>query len=92
MNIHDWAVVSDRAVMFAGIVYALAFVSHIVEWAISRTLAPSLVTAGGGEEDHSEVTSEADEERELQAEKYGRIGVAMTVIAAGLHLLGLVSR
>ncbi|HET7735636.1 MAG TPA: c-type cytochrome biogenesis protein CcsB [Nocardioidaceae bacterium] len=91
MNIQDWAVVSDRAVMFAGIVYALAFVSHIVEWAISRTLAPALVAAGSAPADVPADTA-VDEGRELQAEKYGRIGIAMTVIAAGLHLVSLVSR
>ena len=88
MTIQDWALVSDRAVMFAGIVYALAFVSHIVEWAVARTLVPAeeLVPAGARE------AVEADAERSLQAEKYGRIGVSMTVIAAGLHLVGLVAR
>ena len=120
MNTYDWGVVSDRAVMFAGIVYALAFVSHIVEWATLRAWsvvadpgsvavserrglltrvsadrpseplplpAEELVLAGSAEPPPA-----ANDDRTLQAEKYGRIGVAMTVIAATLHLLGLVSR
>ena len=97
MSLNDWALVSDRAIMFAGIVYALAFVSHIVEWAISRNLQPALVTvpadpadlraAGGADPADLDAS-----DKELKAEKYGRIGVAMTVIAAALHLGGLVAR
>jgi len=87
VNVQDWAVVSDRAIMFAGIVYALACLSHVVEWAISRTLEPALIPAGAVSEPERDL-----DDKELQAEKYGRIGVAMTIIAVGLHLLGLVSR
>jgi cytochrome c-type biogenesis protein CcsB len=89
VTIHDWAVVSDRAIMFASIVYALAFVAHIVEWAIERTLVPTreLVAAGG-----ADPAPAPDHSRELRAERYGRIGLAMTVIAFVLHGAGLVSR
>jgi len=89
VNIQDWAVVSDRAIMFAGIVYALAFVSHIVEWGISRTLAPAQELVPAGAQDRAPAPQG---DRELQAEKYGRIGVSMTIIAAALHLGGLVAR
>ena len=41
VNIHDWAVaVSDHAIMFAAIVYALAFVGHIVEWSTRARWPP----------------------------------------------------
>lgn len=98
MSLADWATTSDRAVMFAGILYAIAFVAHIVEWAVSRTAKPALVGAGelesGGlatdERDGS--ASATAPELNVRAETFGRVGVAMTVIGAGLHLLGLVAR
>ncbi len=94
MTTYDWGVVSDRAIMFAGIVYALAFVSHIVEWAISRSLSPAeeLVDAGGPPTGSQTPADAAPSGPELRAEMFGRIGVAMTVIAAALHLGGLAAR
>ena len=89
MSLNDWAVASDRAIMFAGIVYAIAFVSHIVEWAISRNLRPALVPASATGAEPADLPAS---DQELRAEKYGRIGVAMTVIAALLHLGGLAAR
>jgi cytochrome c-type biogenesis protein CcsB len=99
----DFAAFSNNAVMFASIVYALAFLAHIAEWAVARTVpadAPALVGAApSGQqlsdgEDAGGPRSGSDdaEERELRVEKYGRIGVALTVVACLLHLLGLVSR
>lgn len=95
MTIADWAVTSDRAIMFAGIVYAFAFLAHIVEWAVSRTVAPDreLVESGGTPAEPflpDGTTPEAD--KAVRADKYGRIGLSMTVIATVLHTVGLVTR
>ncbi len=87
MTIQDWATVSDRAVMFASIVYAIALVSHIVEWAVSRTLAPVAVSVGAGGPDEPELSG-----RELRVEQLARVGVSMTLLGALLHLGGLVAR
>ncbi|QLQ11668.1 MAG: c-type cytochrome biogenesis protein CcsB [Nocardioidaceae bacterium] len=99
--------ISDRAVMFAGIVYALAFVAHIVEWAIGRTPAepqakvPVAASTGAAEAGASTTADAviaddngegAGSDRELRVETYGRIGVAMTLIAAVLHGMGLLAR
>jgi cytochrome c-type biogenesis protein CcsB len=96
----DFAAFSNNAVMFASIVYVLAFLAHVLEWSASRSAAgavdarvaaPVTVGADGGEVPAPETTPPpaVDEER---VEKWGRIGIALTVVAVLLHLVGLVTR
>ena len=107
MTTADFAVISDRAIMFAGIVYALALLAHLVEWggSLSRPAsrpAPVAVAAGGpgslpadtaGSAYTSDRADRADSERRsLRIETAGRTGVALTVVAAALHLAGVVTR
>jgi cytochrome c-type biogenesis protein CcsB len=104
----DLAAFSNNAVAVASVVYALAFVAHVAEWAAGRRLpvdvsARSVVHAGppgaeagpgglgGGGLADEEVGGDADATA-LSVERYGRIGVALTVLAALLHLAGLVTR
>ena len=110
----DLAASSNTAIAFASIVYALAFLSHLAEWALGRkvpvervepasVMAP--VGAAGASSDavHTSYTGgelnagdghDLDdlEDKRLNVEKLGRIGIALTVLAAGLHLAGLVTR
>jgi cytochrome c-type biogenesis protein CcsB len=104
----DFAHVSDRAVMFASLVYILAFLAHLTEWVLVRTLpvpeavaereavsvgAPAPELSGG---DAAGATSPPDksaaEAQELRVDTWGRIGVALTVLGCALHGLGLVAR
>jgi cytochrome c-type biogenesis protein CcsB len=107
-----FATFSDNAVMFASIVYALAFLAHLTEWVLIRSLPASQTAAqmtardavpvggpavGGPAAPEVPVAdaasvAEEQEEQELRVEKYGRIGVALTVLACALHLMALVSR
>ena len=101
MTTAQFAAFSDNAIMFASIVYALAFLAHLTEWAVLRSLPatqvearePALVGAAGTQPTHGGV-SEAErlEARKLRVEKWGRIGVALTVVGCLLHAAGLVSR
>ncbi len=111
MSAADFASFSNNAIAFASVVYVLAFLSHVAEWAFGRSLPAADVAArpvepvavgapaaaapsydgglladapGGG------TTDLASKARNL--EKFGRIGVALTVVAAVLHLAGLVTR
>jgi cytochrome c-type biogenesis protein CcsB len=112
----DFAAFSDNAVMFASIVYILAFLAHLVESVLVRSLRAPASAADGlvvqdrrpvrvgatldeadwtDEADRADRTDEADradEAREQRVETYGRIGVALTVVACLLHSLGLVTR
>jgi cytochrome c-type biogenesis protein CcsB len=88
----DFAAFSDNAIMFASIVYVLAFLAHLVESVVARSApvpARELVSAGAPSV-RPEVVDEDDVS--LRVEKWGRIGVALTVLGCGLHFLGLVSR
>jgi cytochrome c-type biogenesis protein CcsB len=105
----DFATFSDNAVMFASIVYALAFLAHLTEWVLIRSLpvpqaavrdavpvgAPVGAPVGGrvgASAAPGPAVTDHDEEQELRVEKYGRIGVALTVLGCALHLMALVSR
>jgi cytochrome c-type biogenesis protein CcsB len=115
MTTADFAVISDRAIMSAGIVYALALLAHVVEWgsSLSRAGAPRSVQqpvqqsvhvgAGGATALHAAQPpatrggstgheGRVDGDRALRTETAGRIGVALTVVAAALHLTGVVTR
>ena len=108
----DFASFSNNAIAFASVVYVLALVSHIAEWAFGRSVpaetsaveqpvavgvaadaAPSYdgpAAAGTGTvaaEPGGDLASKVE-----NVEKFGRIGVALTVVAALLHLAGLVTR
>jgi cytochrome c-type biogenesis protein CcsB len=103
MSTADFAATSDNAVMFASIVYALAFLAHLTEWVLLRSTPvpaaaarePALV--GAGQPSAAGRAGEVDrldglEACELRIEKCGRIGVALTVLGCALHALALVCR
>jgi cytochrome c-type biogenesis protein CcsB len=98
MSTADFAAFSNNAVMFASIVYVLAFVAHVLEWAAARSAVEpvreaALVEAAparGAAAPTSDVpTAAGDEER---VDRWGRIGLALTVVAVLLHLAALVTR
>jgi cytochrome c-type biogenesis protein CcsB len=102
----DFAAFSDNAIMFASIVYVLAFLAHLAEWVSLRSTpyaapveARESVSVGSSSTDLSALdaagtahTPDKSAERELRVEKLGRIGLALTVLGCVLHLLGLVAR
>ena len=94
MSTADFASFSDNAIMFASIVYVLALVAHVVEWSLSLTVRePAAVATGTGA--GSVVTATpppVDDGKALRIETAGRIGIALTAVAAALHLAGVVTR
>jgi cytochrome c-type biogenesis protein CcsB len=103
----DFAAFSNNAIAFASVVYVLALLSHIAEWAFARSV-PVDVEAGsqvraeqpvpvgaadaGSSYDGGAADAENLDRKALQVEVFGRIGVALTIVAAALHLAGLVTR
>jgi cytochrome c-type biogenesis protein CcsB len=84
----QYAEFSNNAIMFAGIVYALALLSHVVEWALSRPVKQEqLVAAGAVAVEPAPAAPEP-----ARAEVSGRMGVSLTVLAALLHASGVVTR
>jgi len=97
----QFAAFSDNAIMFASIVYALAFLAHLVEWVCVRSLPaaadvrePVAVGAvpAGAPSDPGPTAVDDLSAGELRIERYGRIGLALTIVGCALHAAGLVSR
>ena len=99
MSTAQFAVFSDQAIMFAGIVFVLATLAHLAEW-VASLAAPTAVPAeavataarGGVAVAEPPARTAASDRRALGIETAGRIGVALTVVATGLLLAGLVAR
>jgi cytochrome c-type biogenesis protein CcsB len=104
----DFAAFSDNAVMFASLVYILAFLSHLTEWVLlrslpvpeQRALARASVPVGASSppaepsvaHSGSDPAADTSQDQELRVERFGRIGVALTVVGCALHLAALVTR
>jgi cytochrome c-type biogenesis protein CcsB len=102
MDTEQWATLSNNLVAAATVIFGLACVAHLIEWSSSRRVsAPDaeiarlprqLVSAGqmgaaaGGED------AQSRREGGERGERFGRIGVALTILAAGCLLVGVVSR
>ena len=77
------ALYSDRFFMAAVGVYVLAMVLHGVEYAAQRAARPVLVGAGGPAEEAP---------ARPRSDRYGRMAVALVVLAAGLQLASIALR
>ncbi len=100
MTTADFAAFSNNAVAFASVVYVLAFLAHLVEWVQGRSVpvtakqpAQVPVVARGTEAlADAPLSDETVAERSERLELFARIGVALTVVAALLHLAAVVTR
>jgi cytochrome c-type biogenesis protein CcsB len=94
----DWGLLSDQAVAAAGIVYFLALLTHLVEWASLR--APVVAEADAAGAAGADVPGgvsvatggpvEADTGRRVAF--LGRLGFLLTLLAGAIHLVALVGR
>jgi cytochrome c-type biogenesis protein CcsB len=96
---HDqFEVLSNQAVAVCAVAYFLALLSHLVEWAAVRsvpadaraaddTTAAAAVGAAGSTDVLERVEVGSD-----RAQRYARLGVVLTVVAAGVHLVAVVAR
>ena len=91
MNDAAWGTLSNQAVAAAGLVYFLALLAYVVEWASLRQVVQQQVLAGSAGPDVTE-PDPAQERHQHRVAMFGRLGLLLTGIAVGLHLLGLVSR
>jgi cytochrome c-type biogenesis protein CcsB len=97
MSTADFAAFSNNAVMFASIVYVLAFVAHVLEWAAGRSVTvtepeAALVGASAAASASDGGPADAPADHEERVDKWGRIGLALTVVAVLLHGAALVTR
>lgn len=83
-----WETLSNQAVAVAGLVYFLALLVHLAEWAALRQPAADreLVTAGDAP------PPPAAPERGERVAFLGRLGFLLTAIACAVHFVSLVGR
>ncbi|MGH3453066.1 MAG: c-type cytochrome biogenesis protein CcsB [Nocardioidaceae bacterium] len=101
MDTEQWATLSNNLVAAATVIFGLACIAHLIEWSSSRISAPDAETArlprqlvsavqvgaaAGGED------AQSRREGGERGERFARIGVALTILAAGCLLVGVVSR
>lgn len=72
-----WESLSNQAVAAAGLVYFLALLAHLVEWASLRTVP---------------ATPPSDDGAARRTEMFGRLGYLLTILGVAIHLLSLVGR
>jgi cytochrome c-type biogenesis protein CcsB len=88
------ATFSDYAYRTAMVIYLVAMVAHLGEYARDRVAAATLVAAGAGGPS-LEVPPRADPGRppaRSRAQRFGRTAVALTILGAVLHVSSLVLR
>jgi cytochrome c-type biogenesis protein CcsB len=100
VSVEQFGYISDTAFVFATVVYALALLAHVAEWASARqvsvpaaeTAEPQLVGAAGPPP--AAVGKPVNElrEDEVSTERYGRVGVSLTVLAFLTHVVGVAAR
>lgn len=95
MTMTEWGSLSNLAFASATVVYVLALVAHVAEWAFARQVEPpverrrELVGAGAAVPPSPDVTAPPAEPR---FEVVGRIGLSLTGLAFVIHLVGVVAR
>ncbi|HET7326750.1 MAG TPA: c-type cytochrome biogenesis protein CcsB [Nocardioidaceae bacterium] len=107
MTLTQWGELSNLAFASATVVYVLAFVAHTAEWAMARQVGsdaatqrqPELVGAAGAERSDALATPRLDRAAATRDEQvvdrwdlFGRIGLSLTVLAFGIHLVGVLAR
>ena len=97
----QWESLSNWSIAAAGIVYFLALLAHLAEWASLRNLPVAAATASGAERAEGNVvvatgppqSPEPPAERIVQRTAFlGRLGYLLTCVAVAVHLVGLVGR
>jgi cytochrome c-type biogenesis protein CcsB len=94
MSNDAWQTLSDQAIAAAGLVYFLALLVHLVEWASLRERVPAGSEAAGASERGGVAVATGGPEPESthRVEFLGRLGFLLTVVAVAIHLVALVGR
>ncbi len=91
-----WEALSNQAVAAAGVVYFLAFLSHLVQLSAVRRVAEPAAAAVASAESAGAVLVDTGApgtpDRSHREALFGRLGLLLTGVAALVHLLALVAR
>ena len=101
---HDqFEVLSNQAVAVCAVAYFLALLSHLVEWAAARSVPAQARRAGADESATAAEAAQANagggvavlERVDVDTDRvarFARLGVVLTTVAAGVHLVAVASR
>lgn len=94
MTLADYAEFSNYAVASGTVVLALAFLAHLAELLFVRQEAvePVAASVGAGAQGSVAVAPPEDDEVPPRSAVLSRVGIALTVVATGLLVLGVVTR
>jgi len=94
MTTQTWATLSNQAVAAATVVFALAWLAHLAEWALTRSAAPdrAAVPALAGRPEPPDAGPPPTASAPDRGAALGRAGVSLTVLAFGVLLVGVVAR
>ncbi|WP_395657087.1 c-type cytochrome biogenesis protein CcsB [Nocardioides sp.] len=100
MNDAAWESLSNQAVAACGLVYFLALLAHLVEWASLRKVPVAAGTASMSSADVPGGIAIAtgpddvgvDEPTARRTAMFGRLGYLLTCVAVGIQLVALVAR
>jgi cytochrome c-type biogenesis protein CcsB len=92
----SWGDLSQQAIAAAGIVYFLALIAHLVEWSSlvgsRKTRKARVLVHAGAESPASGRPEDIPQVNEHRVALFGRLGLILTILAAGLHFIGLLGR
>lgn len=97
----DLAYYSGLAMVTSAVLYLLAMVAYAAEWSAARALpagasakTKTRVLTGAGGPDVPEAVDQpaAEVSSRIRVDMFGRMGIALTLLAAGSHLGGVVLR
>ncbi len=95
MTHEQYEVLSNQAVAACAVIYFLAVLAHLAQWAAGRKVedvAAQPVSVGVGEAATAPLPEQTVPEESERMQLFGRMGVALTVAAACVHLIAVVSR
>ena len=88
----QWETLSVQAIAIVAVVYFLAFLAHLVEWAALRRPAETKVLAGAGGPETPAAESEGVDPGINRAVVFGRFALLLTALGAVIHFVGLLGR
>ncbi len=97
MSHEQLEVLSNQAVAACAVVYFLAVLAHLAQWAAGRQvpaqeLAVPVAVGAGATREAAPTTAGGPPVESERMQLFGRIGVALTVVAAALQLVAVLSR
>ena len=92
----QFELLSNQAVAACAVVYFLAVLAHLAQWALARKVevpVEEVVSVGAGAgADVAEAPAAAEVDESEREALFGRIGVALTVVAAFVQFIAIVAR